>query len=107
VQDLVALLTEDVVSISDGGGKVAAAVRPVVGRDRVIRGFMGNARKLGYDDAWIGEVNCQPAIVATRQGVLVGILTLEVHDERIQRLYAIANPDKLHAISRRLRDLQH
>jgi RNA polymerase sigma-70 factor, ECF subfamily len=106
VQDLVALLTEDVVSISDGGGKVAAAVRPVVGRDRVIRGFLGNARKMGYDDAWIEEVNGQPAIVATRQGVLLGILTLEVHEDRIQRLYAIANPDKLDALSRRLRDLQ-
>jgi RNA polymerase sigma-70 factor (ECF subfamily) len=106
VQDLVALLTEDVVSISDGGGKVAAALRPVVSRDRVIRGFLGNAGKLNYDDARIEEVNGQPAIVATRQGVILGILFLEVHADRVQRLYAIANPDKLSAIARRPHSLR-
>ena len=41
------LLTEDVVSISDGGGEVAAALRPVLGRDRVIRLFIGLAEKAG------------------------------------------------------------
>ena len=41
------LLTRDVVSISDGGGEVAAALRPVRGRDRVIRLFTGLAEKAG------------------------------------------------------------
>jgi len=41
------LLTEDVVSISDGGGEVAAALRPVLGRDRVIRLITGLAEKAG------------------------------------------------------------
>ena len=106
VQHLVALLTEDVVSISDGGGKVAAAIRPIVSRDRVIRGLLGNALKNAYDAAWIEEVNGQPAIVATRQGVLAGIVVLELREDQIGRLYGIGNPDKLQAIAQRLTGLR-
>jgi RNA polymerase sigma-70 factor (ECF subfamily) len=98
VQGLLDLFAEDVVSISDGGGKANAALRPIVSRDHVVRGFMGNLRKMPPDRAWIDEINGQPAIVATREGKPYGVVLLEIQDGRVQRLYSVANPDKLGAI---------
>jgi RNA polymerase sigma-70 factor (ECF subfamily) len=99
LQQLVALLTEDVVSISDGGGKVAAALRPIITPDRVIRGLLGGGRKMTPDAVWIEEVNGQPAIVGTKNGVPLGIIILDVHEDRIRRLYTIVNPDKLRSLA--------
>ncbi|MFF4352897.1 hypothetical protein [Streptomyces sp. NPDC001530] len=58
---LVAALDPDVESRSDGGGKVRAAPRPVVGRDKAARLFVGLMRKepevaLGEED-----INSTPA----------------------------------------------
>jgi RNA polymerase sigma-70 factor (ECF subfamily) len=44
VQELMDLLAPDVVQISDGGGKVVAARRPVTGRDEVARFVLGVSR---------------------------------------------------------------
>ena len=41
VSSLVALLREDAVAVTDGGGEALAALRPVLGRDRVLRLFAG------------------------------------------------------------------
>jgi len=100
VQGLLDLLAEEVVSVADGGGKAKglAGLRPIVTRDRVVRGFLGNLQKLPPDRAWIEEVNGQPAIVATRDGKPYGIVLLELGDGRITRLYSVVNPDKLGSI---------
>ena len=98
VQGLMQLLADDVVSVGDGGGKAAAGLRPIVSRDRVIRGLLGNLQKMPPDQAWIEEVNGQPAIVATRAGEPYGVLLLEVRGDRVQVVYSVLNPDKLRSI---------
>ena len=98
VQGLLRLLAEDVVSIGDGGGKAAAALQPVRSRERVTRGLVGNLRKAPPDRIWMEEVNGQPAIVATRAGQPYGVLLLEVQAGQVQRLYSVANPDKLRGL---------
>jgi RNA polymerase sigma-70 factor (ECF subfamily) len=95
VQHMLRLLSEDVVSISDGGGKANAALRPITTRDRVVRGFLGNLQKIRPDRAWIEEVNGQPAIVATRHGQPYAALLLDIRDGQVRTLYAVVNPDKL------------
>jgi RNA polymerase sigma-70 factor, ECF subfamily len=100
VQGLVDILAEDVVSIGDGGGKAAAGLRPIVSRDHVLRGFLGNLRKMPPDRAWIEEINGQPAIVALKDGKPYGVTLLEVRDGQIQTLYSVVNPDKLRSILR-------
>jgi RNA polymerase sigma-70 factor (ECF subfamily) len=47
VKELENLLAADVVSISDGGGEVAAALKPVRGRDKVLRLILKTAEKTG------------------------------------------------------------
>jgi RNA polymerase sigma-70 factor (ECF subfamily) len=95
VQGVLRLLSEDVVSISDGGGKANAALHPITTRDRVVRGFLGNLQKMPPDRAWIEEVNGQPAIVATRHGRPYAALLLDIRDGQVHTLYAVVNPDKL------------
>jgi RNA polymerase sigma-70 factor, ECF subfamily len=102
VQALVELLAEDVVHTPDGGGKVAAAMRPIHSPDRVARGMLGNLQKFPPDDVRIEEINGQPAIVALRQGQPLAVLLLEVRADRIKRLYTVANPQKLGDIARHL-----
>lgn len=97
VQAFLQLLAEDVVAISDGGGKskVPAALQPVRSRDRVSRGLFGGLQKLPPDRAWIDEVNGQPAIVATLHGEPYAVLLLGVRGDQVQHIYLVANPDKL------------
>ena len=56
-----------------------------------------------YDQAWIEEVNGQPAIVATLHGEPYGVVLLDVRDGLVQALHAVTNPDKLRDIVRVLR----
>ena len=102
VQGLLRVLADDVVLIGDGGGKGFAAPQPIHSADRVSRGFLGALQKMPPDRAWIDEVNGQPAIVATRGGKAFAVLLLEVRAGRVQRMYSVANPDKLRDFERRL-----
>jgi RNA polymerase sigma-70 factor, ECF subfamily len=102
VEGLLALLAEDAVSISDGGGKGLAALRPIKSRANVVRGLLGNLAKMPPDRVWLDEVNGQPAIVAAREGRAYGVLLLDVSGGRVQVVYGVVNPDKLVDIDRRL-----
>lgn len=99
VQDLLRLLAEDVVAISDGGGKAFAALRPVHSRENVSRGVLGSLSKAPPDRVWIEEVNGQPAMVATRGGEPYGVVLLDVKAGKVQTLYAVVNPDKLRSLT--------
>jgi RNA polymerase sigma-70 factor (ECF subfamily) len=98
VQGLLNLLTEDVVAVGDGGGKLVTTLRPIESRDRVVRGLLGNLSKMPVDNAWIEEINGQPAIIATRGGNLYSVVLLEVRGNQIQTVYSVVNPDKLRSI---------
>ncbi|WP_030792911.1 RNA polymerase sigma-70 factor [Streptomyces sp. NRRL S-920] len=96
IQALMDLLAPDVVQISDGGGKVSAARRPIVGRDDVARFVLGLAR-LHHAAAPVehGICNGMPAARFLADGELDWLLAFEIHDGRITGLYGIRNPDKL------------
>jgi RNA polymerase sigma-70 factor, ECF subfamily len=99
MQGLLNLLTDDIVLTADGGGKVRAALRPIYGPDKVARGLFGILRKAPQDlQVRIEEVNGQLAFTAYQDGQLVDILILELDGERVQRIYLVANPDKLHGV---------
>ncbi len=97
MQGLLNLLTDDIVFVGDGGGKVRTALRPVVGADRVARGSMGALRWLpAGTEAVVAEVNGQQAIIGYYQGQPVGLLLMDIVGDRVQRVYSVMNPDKLH-----------
>ncbi|MFN8191618.1 MAG: RNA polymerase sigma-70 factor [Nocardioidaceae bacterium] len=96
LQPLMDVLAPDVVLLSDGGGLVSAARRPVVGRDNVARFLDGIARKGAADAAVdVAWVNGLPAIRASRHGQVVTVITLAVEDGLVAGVYVVVNPDKL------------
>ena len=100
LQALVAVLDPDVTSVSDGGGKVRAALRPVVGADNVARFILGVLRK--GPDLTIDEelVNGEPGFVVRAGDQVVGTVSLGVADGRIHDIWMVLNPDKLAAWNR-------
>ena len=97
VQGLMDVLAPDVVSVADGGGKVrGAALRPIVGADRIARYLVGGlAKHPGQFVAAPAWVNGQPGIRVEVDGQLAGVVSLTVEDGRITRIFSMANPDKL------------
>jgi RNA polymerase sigma-70 factor, ECF subfamily len=103
VQGLAKLLTEDASFISDGGGKVSAPRKPVLGRERIAQGLIGLAHKHALpagqraQSAWL---NGWPGFIVTGpDGEPVQTIVLELSDAgRVRTIYAVRNPDKLGAL---------
>jgi RNA polymerase sigma-70 factor, ECF subfamily len=102
--DLQALLAENVTVVSDGGGLTPAARVPVIGIDRVTRFVLGlrtKAQRFGVSVVLKPcEVNGKVGIMQIVDGRLHAVISLEVSDGRIQRLFSVLNPHKLVAIAK-------
>lgn len=103
---LQALLVEDVVLTSDGGGKATAAMVPVVGNGRVTQFFMGVARKglAQVTRMEFVEINGLPGMVAFDANGINMALVFETDGEHIRAIYAVRNPDKLARLGVHLRE---
>ena len=104
VDDLRALLADDVVLVSDGGRDFHAARRPVVGVDRVSR-FLVNVIKKWPGEATVElhQINGQPGLVVLRRGrpsfVVAFDIAGEGDTERIGAVRLVVNPAKLHGVA--------
>ncbi len=96
LEALEAVLAADVVSISDGGGKVPAARKEVGGPDRVARFLLGVLTKFGAGIVPVAvEVNGEPATLGLRDGEPTVLWSVEVAADGIRRIFVVLNPDKL------------
>ena len=99
-----ALLADDVVAYTDGGGRVAAALNPIFGADKVTRFILSLARKRLERGAQVRTemvtLNGLPGLELFVDESLDQTLSLEVHGGRVQRLFIVRNPDKLGAVAR-------
>jgi RNA polymerase sigma-70 factor, ECF subfamily len=96
VDALMELLAPDVTLVSDGGGVVRAALRPIEGADAVARWLAGvAARGLAEPSMEIVELNGGPAAVVRSRGELQAAIVLGVAGGRVRAVYLVANPDKL------------
>ena len=100
LQGLMDVLAPDVVLLNDGGGKVKAALRPVISADKVARLLVGLLTQ--FPDS----LSFRPAIINGGQGTLIfldGVLdsvaTVHVAGGRIAAVYLTRNPDKVTAAS--------
>ena len=100
VPALTALLIEDVVCVSDGGGFVSAARRPVVGADRVARFLIGIGSRVPADVTMAEEeINGQLCLVTRAAGTVTHVLAIDVDGEQVRSLSIVANPEKLAGLS--------
>ncbi|MBU9764818.1 RNA polymerase sigma-70 factor [Mycobacterium sp. TNTM28] len=96
VDGLIAVMAPGIVALSDGGGQVAAARRPVIGPQRVAQfmaGLAGGA--MAGCEVSFANYNSMPAVTFRRAGKLDSVLLIELTDGQITALYAMRNPDKL------------
>lgn len=90
------VLTEDVVSYSDGGGLRGASKIPVNGRTHVSRYLAAFAPRFwpGLRTHWI-EANGKPAALVTSDGHAVVLVSVEATEQGIDQVMWVMNPDKL------------
>jgi len=96
---VLSMLAEDVVLISDGGGKVFAAVRPVETRNHVMRflfGIISQGQKIEGDTSIeMKEINNQIGLIITTGDGVVTVALVHAEHQLIRNIYLIRNPDKL------------
>jgi RNA polymerase sigma-70 factor (TIGR02957 family) len=93
IQSLMDVLAPDVVLVTDGGGVTRAALRPILGRDKVLR-FL-DAVSDGPAEADVVVVNGAPALRVLIDGKVDTVASLLVEDGLVTGLYAVRNPAKL------------
>ncbi|MEU6354764.1 RNA polymerase sigma-70 factor [Streptomyces sp. NPDC047072] len=97
---LMALLAPDVRLVGDSGGKSKAPLRVLESADHVSRFLVGVAEKGVPDITWrFLELNGGPALLVLSAGKPDSVFQLDILDGRIQAIYIIRNPDKLHSLS--------
>lgn len=94
LEALTGLLHEDVVAWNDGGGKVRAALNPIIGRKHVMAFMTGLTSRFPFGEPRLVEANGLPAMWLQVDGN-DQLVTIDVRDGRIHGVYAILNPDKL------------
>jgi len=103
IEPLVRLLTQEAVTVGDGGGKVPARVKAFEGAVAVatfLRGLFkpGAAKRAiagGTPGVYAWTANGDPAAVLVLDGRVIGVMTLEVTAEGIAAVHNQVNPDKL------------
>lgn len=97
---LEALLAEDVELHGDGGGLAPAIKHPVFGRAKVAQ-MLGNWMRLGFER--IGGLQLRQVLVNGQPGAeyldpdgkLIGVMSLDIADGKVQAIRSIVNPEKL------------
>jgi len=95
---LLSLLTEDAVFITDGGGKVRAAINPIFSQSRVMALLARISAKFFPETmAHLTTINGRAGVLLSRDGRPTGTICFEweKHSLKIKRMYLVLNPDKL------------
>ena len=95
---LVALLKDDVIAYSDGGGKTYAALNPIYGADKVSRFLIAISRRPlpGTTGGYFTEVNGTPGFVVTLDEKMISVVTIDVDEQgQIDGIFIVVNPEKL------------
>ncbi|MET3493801.1 RNA polymerase sigma-70 factor [Variovorax boronicumulans] len=100
LQDLKALMSEEVELIGDGGGKVQSFSKVLRGSQRLAQLYFSLWRRMGASVRMeLAEINGEPGLLRFIDGELESAQTFEIEDERIVRIRVQRNPDKLARIA--------
>jgi RNA polymerase sigma-70 factor, ECF subfamily len=94
---LTRMLASDVRVVTDGGGKVSAALNVLDGADRAARFLAGVARKGWREDFRIrlATINDLPGVIVDAPEGLVQTAAFEIDGDVIRAIYVVRNSDKL------------
>jgi RNA polymerase sigma-70 factor, ECF subfamily len=102
VAQLAALLREDAMALTDGGGRKTAARNPIIGPERIARFFIGIAAKNAGHDMRIepAMINGAAGALLYLDGELDNTMSMAISGDKIAAIYIVRNPDKLRHLPR-------
>jgi RNA polymerase sigma-70 factor, ECF subfamily len=93
---LLELFSPDIRVMSDGGGKITAARKIIIGLEKVVRLFVkavaGHADHITQE---LRDINGETGIVEYYDGHIFATNTFETENGKITAIYRVMNPDKL------------
>ncbi|MFG3659752.1 RNA polymerase sigma factor SigJ [Streptomyces sp. NPDC047706] len=92
---LIRLLHPDAVFVTDGGGEVSAARKPIFGGERVAEVMVRLVRQRRPDRIQVVEVGGEPALLFRREGRVHSVDTAQITDGLITTYRRVLNPRKL------------
>jgi RNA polymerase sigma-70 factor (ECF subfamily) len=97
VNQIIDILQHDIVYYADGGGKTVAALRPIIGIDRVGKLLESLMNKAWKEDIKVslGNVNGRTGFVFQDAHGLKGVVGFNIKQDKIKEIYFVVNPDKL------------
>ncbi|WP_424195739.1 RNA polymerase sigma factor SigJ [Ampullimonas aquatilis] len=99
-QDILHLLHDDVISTSDGGGKVMSTNRPLHGPQRISWLYYAVARRFGAQLEWcFAMVNGEAAIARYFESNLHSVMMVQTDGQQVTRIFNVMNPDKLQRLN--------
>lgn len=94
--ELLALFTDEVSMMSDGGGKVTAARKIVRGKAKLAHALSMFGEKYGESfENVIYQINGEPGLITFLDRKIFSVTTFEFSDGKISAMYRVMNPDKL------------
>ena len=104
LDQMLTLLAPDAVLVSDGGGKKKAALRPLLGADKIARwllGLLAPGKEAFNFEVRLTELNGELAFIAYDGDEVDSTGFLGIDDSgRVSQIYVVRNPDKLTTIPR-------
>jgi RNA polymerase sigma-70 factor (ECF subfamily) len=94
---LIGILDPEATAIADTGGLARAHLEPLEGSELIARAYVGIIGIAPNLTILERTVNGQPGLVAQLDGVTVTVYAFDIVDNRIKRIWAMRNPEKLRA----------
>jgi RNA polymerase sigma factor (sigma-70 family) len=96
INALIGLLDPDATATADGGGLAVTFLDPIEGAEQIARAWIEIANRATDHAAFLERtVNGQPGLVVQQDGVIVTVFAFDVAGDRIRRIWAVRNPEKL------------
>jgi RNA polymerase sigma factor (sigma-70 family) len=95
IDALIGLLDPEATAIADSGGLAKAHLRPIEGSEQIARTYVDIAGMAPNLTVLERTVNGQPGLVAQLDGATVTVYAFDIVGDRIKRIWAIRNPEKL------------
>jgi RNA polymerase sigma factor (sigma-70 family) len=95
IDALIGLLDPEATAIADSGGLAKAHLHPLEGSEQIARAYLDVASMAPNLTILERTVNGQPGLVAQLDGVTVTVYAFDVAGDRIKRIWAVRNPEKL------------
>jgi RNA polymerase sigma factor (sigma-70 family) len=95
IEALIGLLDPDATAIADSGGLVEARLHPLEGAEQIVPALFDLADRVPDMVVLERTVNGQPGLVFQYDGAIVTVIAFEIAGDRIKRIWAIRNPEKL------------